>query len=76
MRWKYEGNIRIGWRSKARSKAGDNDFDRISVDEINDWKLRGPSTPLLDTVDFPVHLKNLSLRQLQQVCRELRAGLC
>lgn len=39
-----------------------------------DWKQGGPTTPLLDTVNFPVHLKNLSPRQLQQLCKELRAG--
>lgn len=34
-----------------------------------------PATPLLDTVNYPVHLKNLSMEQLKQVAKELRADL-
>jgi hypothetical protein len=49
-------------------------LDTISTDELTDWKGRGPPTPLLDTVNFPVHIKNFNTRQLQQLCKELRAG--
>ena len=34
-----------------------------------------PATPLLDTINFPSHLKNLSADQLEQVAKELRADL-
>ena len=34
----------------------------------------GPPTPLLDTVNFPVHLKNLGPSDLKKLCKELRAG--
>merc|ERR1719163_43833 len=34
-----------------------------------------PSTPLLDTIQFPSHLKGLSTDQLKQVAKELRADL-
>ena len=34
----------------------------------------GPPTPLLDTVNYPVHLKNLGLGDLKKLCKELRAG--
>jgi hypothetical protein len=50
------------------------DWDTISSDELADWQQEGPPTPLLDTVNFPVHIKNFNQRQLQQLCRELRAG--
>ena len=33
----------------------------------------GPSTPLLDTVNYPVHMKNFSSKQLEQLCKEVRA---
>lgn len=36
----------------------------------------GPPTPLLDTINFPVHLKNLGLSDLKKLCKELRAGGC
>ena len=49
-------------------------WDTISTDELADWKQEGPPTPLLDTVNFPVHIKNFNQRQLQQLCKELRAG--
>lgn len=49
-------------------------WDTISTDELADWQKAGPPTPLLDTVNFPVHIKNFNQRQLQQLCKELRAG--
>lgn len=50
-------------------------WDKISTDELTDWQQQGPPTPLLDTVNFPVHIKNFNSRQLQQLCKELRADL-
>ncbi|CAL5078876.1 unnamed protein product [Urochloa decumbens] len=32
-----------------------------------------PSTPLLDTVNYPIHMKNLSTPELEQLAAELRA---
>ena len=34
-----------------------------------------PATPLLDTIEYPVHLKHLKLPQLRQLCKEIRADL-
>ena len=34
-----------------------------------------PATPLLDTINFPSHLKSLTMGQLNQVAKELRADL-
>lgn len=50
-------------------------WDTISTDELEDWQEEGPPTPLLDTVNYPVHIKNFNARQLQQLCKELRADL-
>ncbi|GAB4813647.1 hypothetical protein N2152v2_000693 [Parachlorella kessleri] len=52
-----------------------NDWDTISQDELSDWREQGPPTPLLDTVNFPVHIKNFNVQQLKQLCKELRADL-
>lgn len=49
--------------------------DILSVDELSLWKSQGPPTPLLDTVNYPVHIKNFNERQLRQLCKELRADL-
>lgn len=49
--------------------------DKWHQDEIQGWPAQGPSTPLLDTVNFPVHTKNFNLNQLRQLCREVRADI-
>ena len=40
------------------------------------WKIdysgEKPATPLLDTVNYPVHMKNLSTPELEQLAAELR----
>jgi hypothetical protein len=41
------------------------------------WKIEysgeKPATPLLDTVNYPIHMKNLSTAELEQLAAELRA---
>lgn len=51
------------------------DWDRLSVEEIDAWTEHGPPTPLLDTVNYPVHLKNFTMPQLRQLCKELRSDV-
>lgn len=62
------------YKTAARAE-NEPSWDKISTDELEDWKQQGPPTPLLDTVNFPVHIKNFNGRQLQQLCKELRAGI-
>jgi len=45
------------------------------VEEIEAWEEDGPATPLLDTVNYPVHMKNFSSEQLRQLCKELRSDI-
>eukprot|EP00798_Chlamydomonas_sp_ICE-L_P027727 gene27727-7373_t len=53
-----------------------NGWDSLSVEEIEGWEVsQGPPTPLLDTVNFPVHLKNFKTEQLRQFCKELRSDI-
>lgn len=54
--------------------SGDN-WDKLSVEEIDEWLDKGPATPLLDTVNFPVHMKNFNADQLRQLCKELRSEI-
>ena len=54
---------------------GNEAFDKVSVDELDEFDPatnNKPLTPLLDTVNFPVHIKNFNRRQLKQLCKELR----
>ena len=50
-------------------------WDTISVEELQSIDENGPSTPLLDTVNYPMHMKNLSMAQLRQLCQEIRSDL-
>jgi hypothetical protein len=51
-------------------------WDKISAEDIESWdEVAGPPTPLLDTVEYPVHLKNFNSQQLKQLCKELRSDV-
>jgi len=50
-------------------------YTRLSTEEIDAWDTQGPPTPLLDTVNYPVHIKNFNMSQLRQLCKELRAEI-
>ncbi|CAN1288447.1 Probable 1-deoxy-D-xylulose-5-phosphate synthase 2, chloroplastic [Linum perenne] len=47
--------------------------------EKEGWKIdfsgEKPATPLLDTVNYPVHMKNLSTQDLEQLAAEMRAEI-
>lgn len=47
--------------------------------EKNGWKIefssKKPPTPLLDTINYPIHMKNLSSQELEQLAAELRADV-
>lgn len=57
---------------------GNDAFDKVSVDELDEFDpatSNKPITPLLDTVNYPVHIKNFNKRQLKQLCKELREDI-
>ncbi|XP_051126758.1 probable 1-deoxy-D-xylulose-5-phosphate synthase 2, chloroplastic [Andrographis paniculata] len=68
---------------KASSGAGEGlseEYGEIVKSEKRDGRksdfwLEKPSTPLLDTINFPVHMKNLSTKDLEQLAAELRAEI-
>lgn len=47
--------------------------------ESDGWKIdysgEKPPTPLLDTINYPIHMKNLSTRDLEQLAAELRSDI-
>lgn len=53
----------------------DGEWDKLSMDELESWSDDGPPTPLLDTVNYPIHMKNFTRSQLRQLCKELRADI-
>ncbi|KAJ8765501.1 hypothetical protein K2173_014623 [Erythroxylum novogranatense] len=65
-------------RASAASK--DDDEGKIMIKKEKDgWKIdfsgEKPGTPLLDTVNYPVHMKNMSTQDLEQLAAELRADI-
>lgn len=51
-------------------------WDKISAEDIDSWdETLGPPTPLLDSVEYPVHIKNFNSQQLKQLCKELRSDI-
>ncbi|XP_074587001.1 putative 1-deoxy-D-xylulose-5-phosphate synthase 2, chloroplastic [Curcuma longa] len=63
---------------RANGASGDGKMMRISK-EKNGWKIdysrEKPATPLLDTINYPIHTKNLSTQELEQLAAELRAEI-
>ncbi|XP_073309645.1 1-deoxy-D-xylulose-5-phosphate synthase 2, chloroplastic-like [Primulina huaijiensis] len=47
--------------------------------EEEGWKIdfsgEKPATPLLDTINYPIHMKNLSTKDLEQLAAEVRAEI-
>ncbi|XP_015693230.2 1-deoxy-D-xylulose-5-phosphate synthase 1, chloroplastic isoform X2 [Oryza brachyantha] len=43
--------------------------------EAAEYHSQRPPTPLLDTINFPIHMKNLSINELQQLADELRSDV-
>ncbi|KAJ9523642.1 1-deoxy-D-xylulose 5-phosphate synthase [Haematococcus lacustris] len=69
-----------GQPSKLRSSAVGteslpDEWDKLSTEEIDGWSSQGPPTPLLDTVNYPVHIKNFNISQLRQLCKEVRSDI-
>ncbi|KAK9139473.1 hypothetical protein Scep_009154 [Stephania cephalantha] len=44
-----------------------------SLSEAGEYYSQRPPTPLLDTVNYPIHMKNLSIKELKQLADELRS---
>jgi hypothetical protein len=64
----------------GRPEAGPGALDKWSTDEDDAidpglWGDTKPATPLLDTIEYPVHLRHLKLPQLRQLCKEIREDL-
>ncbi|XP_020221159.1 probable 1-deoxy-D-xylulose-5-phosphate synthase, chloroplastic isoform X2 [Cajanus cajan] len=46
-----------------------------SLSETGEYHSQKPPTPLLDTINCPVHMKNLSTKELKQLAEELRSDV-
>ncbi|XP_027165775.1 probable 1-deoxy-D-xylulose-5-phosphate synthase, chloroplastic [Coffea eugenioides] len=48
---------------------------RASLSERGEYYSQRPPTPLLDTINYPIHMKNLSTKELKQLADELRSDI-
>lgn len=46
-----------------------------ALTEKGEYYAEKPPTPLLDTINYPLHMKNLSIRELKQLADELRSDI-
>ncbi|KAL0457332.1 UNVERIFIED_CONTAM: putative 1-deoxy-D-xylulose-5-phosphate synthase, chloroplastic [Sesamum latifolium] len=46
-----------------------------SLSERGEYFSQKPPTPLLDTINYPIHMKNLSTKELKQLADELRSDV-
>lgn len=46
-----------------------------ALSEQGEYYSEKPPTPLLDTINYPIHMKNLSSRELKQLSNELRSEI-
>ncbi|XP_010933574.1 1-deoxy-D-xylulose-5-phosphate synthase 2, chloroplastic [Elaeis guineensis] len=63
----------------VRANGFGNDQKMVIRKEKSGWKIdfsgEKPATPLLDTINYPIHMKNLSTEDLEQLAAELRADV-
>ncbi|XP_052155567.1 1-deoxy-D-xylulose-5-phosphate synthase 1, chloroplastic [Oryza glaberrima] len=61
---------------KARRRSSSSISASLSTErEAAEYHSQRPPTPLLDTVNYPIHMKNLSFKELQQLADELRSDV-
>ncbi|XP_022138575.1 probable 1-deoxy-D-xylulose-5-phosphate synthase, chloroplastic isoform X1 [Momordica charantia] len=46
-----------------------------SLSETGEYPSQRPPTPLLDTINYPIHMKNLSIKELYQLADEVRSDV-
>ncbi|CAK9329030.1 unnamed protein product [Citrullus colocynthis] len=46
-----------------------------SLSEMGEYPSQRPPTPLLDTINYPIHMKNLSMKELYQLADEVRSDV-
>lgn len=67
------------FRLRVSSNSPNSEVRNLVGKETDGWTIDysgdKPATPLLDTVNYPIHMKNLSLQDLEQLAAELRAEI-
>ncbi|XP_075501606.1 1-deoxy-D-xylulose-5-phosphate synthase 2, chloroplastic-like [Primulina tabacum] len=66
-------------KASARGVSDGDERKMVIRKEKDGWKIdfsgEKPATPLLDTISYPIHMKNLSTKDLEQLAAEVRAEI-
>ncbi|XP_073273602.1 1-deoxy-D-xylulose-5-phosphate synthase 2, chloroplastic-like [Primulina huaijiensis] len=66
-------------KASARGVSDGDERKMVIRKEKDGWKIdfsgEKPATPLLDTINYPIHMKNLSTKDLEQLAAEVRAEI-
>ncbi|XP_012473157.1 probable 1-deoxy-D-xylulose-5-phosphate synthase 2, chloroplastic [Gossypium raimondii] len=78
----FHRKCRFNRVTAAQFETGNANYERIDMDKRGQQTTRTkrllnfsgekPSTPLLDTINHPIHMKNLSIEELRKLADELR----
>ncbi|KAF5779174.1 putative 1-deoxy-D-xylulose-5-phosphate synthase [Helianthus annuus] len=77
---KFTRKLNRSFRINASSASGEAEDVKLTVNKDTtsrkiDFSGEKPKTPLLDTINYPVHMKNLSTKDLEQLAAELRVDI-
>ncbi|MFS8034550.1 putative 1-deoxy-D-xylulose-5-phosphate synthase [Helianthus anomalus] len=77
---KLTRKLNRSFRINASSASGEAEDVKLTVNKDTtsrkiDFSGEKPKTPLLDTINYPVHMKNLSTKDLEQLAAELRVDI-
>ncbi|CAL0324287.1 unnamed protein product [Lupinus luteus] len=75
---KHSSTKQLCVRGSANGRS-DEEEKSIIIKDKDGWKINysaaKPVTPLLDTINHPIHMNNLSIQELEQLAAELRADI-
>ncbi|KZV25967.1 1-deoxyxylulose-5-phosphate synthase [Dorcoceras hygrometricum] len=73
------GRRQLSVRASAGGVSEGDERKMVMRKEKVGWKIdfsgEKPATPILDTINYPIHMKNLSTKDLEQLAAELRAEI-
>ncbi|KAK9664282.1 hypothetical protein RND81_14G030600 [Saponaria officinalis] len=75
---------RFSWRVDLKNNQSKPKFNKVtrrcngiwaSLAERAEYYSERPPTPLLDTINYPIHMKNFSVKELKQLAEEVRSDV-
>ncbi|CAI9118683.1 OLC1v1020281C1 [Oldenlandia corymbosa var. corymbosa] len=73
--WLSGTDLQLQFESQNNQVAKKYNGIRASLSESGEYYSQRPPTPLLDTINYPIHMKNLSTKELKQLADELRSDI-